>query len=507
MYRNVLEYLENSTIKFGNKTAFSDDKTKITFTELMHKAMAVGSAVADVNGINSPIVVYLPKSVDCITAFLGAVYAGGFYCPIDVKMPLDRVNLIFGVLNPSVIITSQKYKDKIAEIAPKCKIILIEQAVKSDINKGKLDFVRRNMTDTDPLYTLFTSGSTGVPKGVAVSHRAVIDFAEWVTEKFDITSEDVLGNQGNFYFDLSVLDIYGGLKNGAEVCIIPQKKFIFPVDLLNYLNEKHITIINWVPSMLCNVANMNALDAVKPLYLKKVLFCGEVMPTKQLNVWRNHLPDLLYVNLYGPTETVYACTYYIVNRDFADDEMLPIGNACENTKIIVLNENDELVQGDEMGELCVAGTCLALGYYNNPEKTHDAFVQNPANKRYNEEIYRTGDIVKYNSYGELMYLSRKDFQIKHLGHRIELGEIETAIGGIPTVDDSVCVYDDLNKEICVCYTGTEISKKEFIDYLKEKIPSYMIPSKFFYMDQLPHNANGKIDRISIKKKINQRTVL
>lgn len=495
MCRNILEYLESSAAHFGDKTAFDDDKSVISFRELEQRAQAVGSVLAPKGLVRRPAVVFLPKGCGCITAFMGIVYAGGFYCPIDTSMPAERISMIFRTLEPAVVITTERYAPKISGIASGVEIVMLEQAQQSEINHSELSSIRRNMIDTDPLYVLFTSGSTGVPKGVLVSHRAVIDFADWVTEKFSITEKDIIGNQGNFYFDLSVLEIYSCLKTGASVVIIPAKKFLFPVDLLRYLNEKRITTINWVPSVLSNTAELNALSVVKPEYLEKVLFCGEVMPTKTLNIWRRYLPDALYVNMYGPTEAVYACTYYIIDRDFSDDESLPIGYACENTRILVLDEDGKPITGDDPGELCVAGSCLALGYYNDFERTGSVFTQNPLSSCFEEKIYRTGDIVKYNDRGELMYLSRKDFQIKHMGHRIELGEIETAMGGISQISGCACVYDDARKEICVFFTGAEeLVRADITAALKARLQTYMIPSRYLRMSKLPHNINGKVDR-------------
>lgn len=499
MIRNVLEYLELSAEKFPDKTAFDDDKKTVTFSEIMQQAKSIGSELVRIGCEKSPVVVYLPKGCDCITSFMGIVYSGGFYCPIDVTMPSERVSLIFDILKPSAIITNSKYASKTDSFKGNCKVIIFEEAANTSIDINILHDIRKNAIDTDPLYVLFTSGSTGVPKGVLISHKSVIDYTEWVTKTFNINVNTVFGNQAPFYFDNSILDIYSSIKNGGEVVIIPKKKFMFPVDLIKFLNSKKINAIFWVPSMLCMVANLKALDVEKPIYIDKVLFCGEVMPNKQLNIWREALPKAIYANLYGPTEITDVCTYYIVDRTFNDDEALPIGKACENTKILVLNDNDELVQGDEAGELCVAGTCLALGYYNNPEKTNEVFVQNPLNKVYNELIYRTGDIVKYNEFGEIMYLSRKDFQIKHMGHRIELGEIETALIDNPSIENCACVYNEKINEICAFYTGIETDKLELVNHLKTKIPTYMIPGIFTYVDSFPYNINGKIDRLALKK--------
>jgi non-ribosomal peptide synthetase component F len=285
--------------------------------------------------------------------------------------------------------------------------------------------------------------------------------------------------------------------------VVPTQLFSFPVKLIEYLNEKKISIIFWVPSAICLVANLRAFQAIIPQYLKKILFAGEVMPNKQLNIWRKHIPDALYANLYGPTEITVDCIYYIVDREFRDDEPLPIGFPCRNSDILILNEHNKLVGIDEAGEICVRGTSLALGYYNNPEKTAEVFVQNPLNKSYPEIIYRTGDIAKYNTRGEIIYLSRKDFQIKHMGHRIELGEIETAVSSLEKITLCCCLYDLVKSKIILFYQG-DTDKNYIIEEIKPLLPSYMIPNKFIQTNEMPLNINGKIDRLKLKELANER---
>ncbi len=503
MCRNILEYLESSAEAYADKTAFDDDKSTLNFGELMHRAQAVGSVLAEKGMQRRPAAVFLPKSCGCITAFMGVVYAGGFYCPIDTSMPAERIGLIFQTLKPAAVITTQKYADKISGVAGGADIILLEEAQQAEIRTDALAKIRRDAVDTDPLYVLFTSGSTGVPKGVLIAHKSVVDYIEWVVKTFDIDETHVFGNQAPFYFDNSVFDIYCALKCGATTVILPKKKMMFPKDLIEYLNAKKINTVLWVPSLMCMVADLRALEVQKPEYLRKIFFAGEPFSNKQLNVWRRALPDAVYANLYGPTEITDICVYYVVDREFGDDEPLPIGVPCENTRIMVLDDNDRLVSGDEEGELCIAGTCLALGYYNDPEKTAEVFVQNPLNSCYEEKIYRTGDIVKYNDRGEIMYLGRKDYQIKHMGHRIELGEIETAMGGISEIAGCACVYDNDKKQICMFFTGGEgLSKSDITAALKKRLQAYMIPSRYFRMKTLPHNMNGKVDRMALARLLN-----
>ena len=223
------------------------------------------------------------------------------------------------------------------------------------------------------------------------------------------------------------------------------------------------------------------------------------MPTKQFNQWREKYPDALFANIYGPTETTVDCTYYIVEREFADDEPLPIGYGCRNTDVFILN-GDRLAAEGESGELCVRGRCLALGYYNNPEKTAEAFIQNPMNPYYPERIYKTGDIAKYNERGEIVFLARKDHQIKHMGHRIELGEIETAIHSIEGIAAGACLYDEQTQRILLFYCGAEEATQAYIlKKLRDKVPKYMFPNVMMKLEKMPQTLNGKIDRLALKE--------
>lgn len=500
MIKNVIDYLKESAEKYPDKIAFTDGNFNITYKELDNRAQKLAALICDKCGEekNKPIAVYMDKSVDCIVAFMGIVYSGNYYSPLDPKSPKDRINRIVNVLQPIAVVCSNDYYEKVDFLNNTLKLNLLEESSRENMLFEKYESV----LDVDPLYVLFTSGSTGQPKGVVISHKSVIDYVEWLESKFEFSTETIFGNQAPFYFDNSVLDIYSTIKNGAQMVIIPERMFLFPQALLEYINEKKINTLFWVPSALIGVANSGVLDKIYLDVLEKVLFCGEVMPNKQLNIWRKHYPKVLFANLYGPTEITDVCTYYIVDREFADEESLPIGKACENTEILVLNENNQLVQNGEIGELCVRGICLSMGYYGDMEKTNSAFVQNPLNTKYNDLIYRTGDLVKYNELGEIIYVCRKDFQIKHQGHRIELGEIETMANSLAAINQSCAIYDEQNKKIVLfCSINGEITEKEIYKMLESKIPRYMLPSKIYILEMLPLNLNGKIDRVYLKKHI------
>ena len=323
MIRNILEYAEETAKRMPDAVAFATDKEEKTFGQLVQRAKEIGSALLSYGVKNAPMAVMTDKTPDMIAAFLGCVYSGNFYTPIDVTMPKERILSIFETLKPVVLLIDEKSKKQAAALGYTGETLVLEETPEGNVNEEALAEVRRKAIDTDPLYALFTSGSTGVPKGVVISHQAVVNLTEWYTETFSITEKEVIGNQAPFYFDSSVKDIYAVLKTGARMEIIPKMLFSFPVKLLPYLEEKKINYIDWVPSALCIIANTDALEKVRPSYLQKIMFVGEAMPTKQFNYWRRHYPDAMFANIYGPTETTVDCTYYIVDREFADDEPVP----------------------------------------------------------------------------------------------------------------------------------------------------------------------------------------
>ena len=505
MLVSVLDYLDKSAVDYPDKLAFVEETNNITFKDFRLKVMMrVSGLLQQMKGEcmqHKPIVVMQEKGIDELISFMAIAWTGNIYVPFDVEAPYERTKKILDFLQPVLIITDEKNLKKTQDLQYRTEVVLNTKLEQYEILKE--DFlmrVRRKIIDTDPLYIICTSGSTGTPKGVVVSHRAVIDFTEEASEKMEFSSAEEFISQVPFHFDVSVLDIYCTLRNAATLHIIPKLYYTFPAKVMKYIEQNRINALIWVPSALVLVANSKLLETVDVSCLKKIMFCGEVMPNKQLNVWRNAVPNATYVNYYGPAETTCASTYYIVDRKFADDDPLPIGKPAYNTGILILDENDQLIEDNRVGELCILGSGLALGYYNDEEKTKTAFTQNPINHFYMERMYRTGDLVKVNEYGELLYMGRKDYQIKHMGYRIELGEIETAVNGIAGVEMNCCLYDEVRKCIVLFYQGSAY-EKEIISALKDRIPRYMIPQTVVKMEEMPLNANGKIDRVELKAKL------
>ncbi len=545
MTTNILTWLEESAKRTPDAIAFGDPNGEISYQDLVEKAKAFGTYLMPYVGIGEPCAFYMEKGVPGVIGLFGTIYAGGFYSFIDVRQPAARAAKSVGVLAPQIVITdganAAKAEELKAEVAAAANVAVAEDAeqesfgaektsenekksdapvfsqvnlvriedVLSHIEDGslvadeeKLSKVRSEMTDTLPLYVNFTSGSTGTPKGVAVNHRSVIDFISSFTDIFGITKDDVIGNQAPFDFDVSVKDIYSGIRVGARVQIIPREYFSNPTMLMDYLDDHKASVLTWAVSAMCFVSIMNALDYKCPQSVRLVMFSGEVMPIKQLKVWKKYLPDTTYVNLYGPTEITCNCTYYILDKDheYELNEVIPAGKAFPNEHVFLLDENDQLVPVTDTtteGEICVTGTCVALGYYKDPQRTAAAFMQNPLNTRYDDRMYRTGDLGRYDEDGNIIYASRKDFQIKHMGHRIELGEIEADTMARDGVSRACCIYDTDKKRLVLFYTG-ERDKKELEKELRVVLPPFMIPNKTIQLEDMPLNKNGKIDRHALE---------
>lgn len=500
MVINILDYLENSASRFPDKTVFADERNNISYANLVHQAKSIGTRILrEMNGARrKPIVVFVDRNIESLVIFMGVAYSGNFYVPIDIQMPQRRIELILETLQPVATVNLGEHADFVAEMAPGLTSFVYEEALSTAIDEVGLAKLRRSSIDTDPIYATFTSGSTGIPKGVITCQRSVVDMTEALVDTFHFSEESVFGNQNPFYFDASIKDIYCTLKCGATMHIIPKSCFVMPAKLVEYMNQHKIESILWSAAAIAHVANTRAFDDAKPEFLKKIMFSGEVMHNKVLNYWRRLLPGSTFVNLYGPTEITSVCTYYKIERPFEDDEVLPIGIPFKNTEVILLKDDNEPVKGDEIGELCVRGCCLALGYYNNPEKTAEAFCQNPSNSSYPEKIYRTGDLAKYNELGEVMFLSRKDNQVKHMGQRVELGEIEILINSLELIEASICFYDHDKQKIVLIYQGPQADKKYILNGIKSTLPKYMFPNTIISMEQLPYNLNGKIDRSLLK---------
>lgn len=507
MKKNLIEYLVETVNAKGNNIAVIENEKKITFNQLFKRICALGNYITEKSDvINKPVAVYLPKSIHCVVADLGIMISGNAYLNLDIKSPSQRISNILDLVQPEFVITTKNLLKGLEGIYDPNKIIFIDEIdfeVESD-DSVLLERLILKSIDTDMSCIINTSGSTGTPKSVALNHRSFVDFIEVSDEIFQFSENEIIGSLSPVIFDIFSYELCMLISKGSCIVVLPENMAAFPVKILEEMQRTKVSFIFWVPTIMVNIANMDLLTKVKLETLKLVWFAGEVFPTKQFNYWKKTLTHTKFANLYGPIEITLDCTYFIVDRDFEDNEPLPIGIPYRNTDVLIITDEDKLAAKGEEGELCVRGSSLALGYYNNPEKTAAAFVQNPLNTHYPEIIYRTGDVVALNERNEIVFKGRKDTLIKHQGYRIEMGEIEhVVVNTLKIAKNACCVYNRENKEIVLYYESNEdISPATFRKELLASLPKYMIPTVYIRYDEMPRNPNGKIDRAYLNQKAN-----
>lgn len=511
---NILDYLDNVAQTHPHKPAFIGENSALTFSKLKEKSEIIASFIADKAIYNEPVLVFMEKSPEEAAAFLGIIRSGNYHVALDIEMAENRLSHIINITKSKIMICDKHTESRAKELNFEGEIYNYEAVIniftdnfKNDfsqeqnltcgagrkINYDKLLTIRKKAIDTDPIYIVFTSGSTGVPKGVIANHRSVIDYIEELGKVLECSENTVFGNQAPLYLDACLKDFYTTMKYGATTYFIPKKLFMMPVKLIEYLNENKINTICFVVSALTILTKLSAFDYAKPEYLRVIAFGGEVFPLNHFKKWKETCKNAKFINLYGPTECTGMSSFYVVKDVESIENGMPIGRAFPNTDIFLLDENDKMAETGTKGEICIRGTGLTLGYYRDFKRTDENFVQNPLNKNYPELIYRTGDIGYFDENGELYFAGRKDNQIKHMGHRIELEEIEACGNFCKGVVRGICIYDKENSIIKFIYEGNA-GEAEVKEYFRKKLAGYMVPGRIVQSDKLPVMAGGKIDR-------------
>lgn len=494
----VLDWLDRTAGRLPDKTAFIDESGILTFAELQQIARQIGSQLLKYKKDRQPVVVMSGRHRLTPACFLGVVYSGNFYAPIDATMPVARLTQILQVIQSDVMIVDRDNMKTVEKLEFRGTILILEELMEDTaVDEAGLERIRRKMSSDMPLYTIFTSGSTGVPKGVITSHYALMCYIEAVSEVLDIGEVDRLGNQSPLDYIAAIRDIYFPIKDGASTVILPKQYFAVPAKLFEALNQYQVTTLCWSTSALTIPVQMRAFEYEVPRFLKKVCFSGSVMPGRILKIWQEHLPDVLFVNQYGPTEATASCTYYVVKERVTEDTVLPIGKPYRQYRILLLDEQNQETLPGEIGEICILGPALALGYYGTPERSAQAFIQNPLNHAYRELIYKTGDLGRFREDGELEFHGRMDRQIKHLGHRVELSELERVAEEIEGVTESCALYDKEKEYLYLFYTG-ETQKKQISIEMRGKLPGFMVPRKIINLTEIPRLPNGKTDMVTLK---------
>ncbi len=498
METSILNRLDRTAAQYADKVIFKDHESEISFSHFNSVTKSVGTYLSHLINDGSPVAVMSGRHILTPAFFLGAVRAGCFYAPIDGDMPKARLDQILSVIKSPLLLTDRAHIDLARELDFDGEIVVAEDIIDTPIDDELLSKRALSLTSTSPLYVIFTSGSTGKPKGVITSHLSLMTYIDAVAKVLSVDENDILGNQSPLDYIAAVRDIYLPISFGASTYIIPKNEFAIPTKLFETLNREKITALCWSVAGVELPAKLGAFETDRPLYLKKLCFSGSVISSKYLKIWQETLPDALFVNQYGPTEATASCTYYIIRDRVSDDTILPIGKPYDNYKIILLNDDLTPTERGQIGQICVGGSCVTLGYYGNNELTEKSFIQNPLNPNFREIIYLTGDLGSYNEDGDLMFHGRMDRQIKHLGHRIELGEIESFAMGIDGIDECCALYHKEKEHLYLFYVGKATSK-EIVLAFRAQMPAFMVPRKLVSLDQMPTLPNGKIDMQKLKE--------
>jgi len=510
--------LEESARRFPDKDAATFGTERLSYRELDEFSSRLATVLrARAVRRGDRIGIYINKSIPSIVAIQGILKTGAAYVPLDPDAPPARLAFIIGNCGIRCLLTSTRNAARLAEMFPqenpltlvvltdsvseppsglRCPVVTWEEVRAAEVNDTPEPVI-----DTDLAYILYTSGSTGVPKGVMISHRTSLTFVNWAHDTFAVRPGHRLSSHAPFHFDLSIFDIFVAFKAGAALALVPEGLSTFPIRLAEWIEHNRISIWYSVPSVLSALVLHGRLDRFRFADLRTVLFAGEVFPVKFLRQIMSALPYAEFYNLYGPTET-NVITYYKVPELPPDQtHPIPLGRACANMEVFGLDDEGQLItRPGQVGELYARGSCLAYGYWGDHEKTARSYVRNPLQTDFDERSYKTGDLVTLDTDANYLFLGRRDHMVKSRGYRIELGEIESALYSHPLVKEAaaVAVPDELIgnrlRAFVVLSDGADATADELQRWCGERIPAYMVPEAVEFRESLPKTSTGKTDK-------------
>ena len=499
--------------------AVSDGKDTFAYAELARVAGLICAELEDAGVARGDRVgVLAPKSCATVGALYGIMWSGGAYVPLDVGAPTARVAYMIRNCGMKALVARAGYAARLAgqlEGSGLQRVIVLDEQADTAALTAKLGVpvvnwsqvstrspvaAPRPVSENDLAYILYTSGSTGEPKGVMISHRNALAFVEWSRDTVGVTRDDRLSSHAPFHFDLSVFDLYVAALCQATVSIVPDGVTLFPAALAEWIEKDGITVWYSVPSILVQMMERGQIERFAYPRLKKMCFAGEVFATKYLRQWMHKLPAARWFNLYGPTET-NVCTYYEVPGPPASDEPISIGfGSSGDTIYLVEDDGRVLTEPGQVGEIWVDGPTVALGYWSDAEKTAARFVTAPQITGSNRRLYRTGDMAAWDAERKLIFKGRRDHMIKSRGYRIELGDIESAAYKHPAVQEACAVpipdpaIGNRIRLIVALHAGRELTKDALERHMLDAVPRYMVPQEVEFLASLPKTSTGKIDR-------------
>lgn len=489
MCKNIYKYLKQNKERNPHQFAFIDEDESLTFEQLYNYSLSYSDAISTKCNVGDIILIITSRSCHIPALFYGIAMAGCTYVPVDETLPIDRILKIVHLVTPSLIINCSKRK-----ISGLSYDITLNELL-DDCFVG--DFIPNDDLSL-PLYVMFTSGSTGVPKGVTVSQMNVLQYVETMVDLFKIDGTDVLTTLASFDFDATIRDIYGALVCGCSVVLLPSQIINQPTKVVEAIYKFKVTVLfSWSAAAIQIIAQTSAINNLRGSVLRKIFFSGSVLRPQYLKQWQSVLPNVMFCNLYGPTECTGTTTYYIVDRIVNDwDDDFPLGRAIPGRKVLIIDPNDptRILQKGELGEICIGGIGVSLGYYNDEKESQLKFIQNPCCHEYFDRIYRTGDIGRINPQTSLLeFHGRVDRQVKIWGHRVELDEIEKMANLVNGVEDCAALYEPNKNCVTLLYCGGDHVIENLAIFLREKLPRYMVPRRFIRVDKLQYTYRQKKD--------------
>ena len=498
MKKNFLEHLEETARRLPEKTAFYDDRESLTFRDLEAVARRIGSCLAARTLPRRPVALLLDaRSIRNIPAMYGTLYAGCAYAPLDITMPPERLKLLLDLMQPAAVLADEK-GIRAYEACEGCGDLLIpyEDAVSAEEKPEILRAIREQASVYDPMSVLYTSGSTGIPKGSVQTHFSYLHWTEATIAVYGVTEDVVFGNQSPFFYANSVLEVITPVALGSTVYLLPSGVLTFPKKMIGCLRDHNVTLLCMTPSSFISIVNGGVLEPGCLPELKWGIMSGESMPWDPLKVWMDATPNADWWHFYGSTE-MFSVAVGKVDPNHRSGDRLPVGKPFSLAHILFLDENGEEAPAGEPGEMLVCSPWVASGYYLDPDRTAASWITDPLHRGWQETFFRGGDLGYLREDGQLMVLGRRDSQIKHMGYRMEIGEVDAALRKIPGIQEE-CVLFDRERDLLFCFYTGEPEEKQIRAGLKEQLARYMVPDRFVHLPEMPHTASMKLDRVRLK---------
>lgn len=499
----IQHYLAETALRFPDKTAVSCRDESVSYRELDLSTNALARALVRLGADRGAFIpIFMAKSVNAISAILAVLKSDCAYVPVDTGSPAERLSKLLEATRAPFVLVDNESEAAFDELMQPAQRGIRVVNIDNPVFESREPLVCRNIS-IDVAYVLFTSGSTGMPKGVMISHQMVIDYIDWCVETYALTERDVIANHAPLYFDNSTFDLYTAFKSGAELHLVYDELNVLMHKLVGWLESRKITTFFCVPSVLTILLRSRRVVPGCFPDLRHVIAAGEVLPPEVLRGWMSALPHVQYANMYGPTEITVDCTFHVVtDLPLADESSIPIGRPRPNMEVFLRAEDGSLsIEPGSDGEIAVRGKSVSYGYLNNAEKTRAAFIQNPHHDLYHDPVYLTGDLARIDAHGRFLYVGRKDRQIKFMGNRIELGEVEVALMRVEGVTEGVVVFNDAPSIADKCIAALVVLEEgvttlEVAKRLREALPAYMVPRQIVASEKMPRTPNGKSDRLS-----------